>query len=135
MPKSKDTLIVGLAQIAPEWLNRDLTVKKVMDYLSDAASQKADLVVFGEGLLPGYPFWLDKTGGAEFNSKVQKEIHAHYLDQAVCIEEGHLDAICSLAKEKSIAMYLGTIERPLNRGGHSLYCTIVYIDKSGEIKS
>jgi len=40
-----------------------------------------------------------------------------------------------LAKEKKIAVYLGTIERAQNRGGHSLYCSLVYINKKGKIKS
>lgn len=129
------TLNVALAQIAPIWLNREKTIEKVKSYVSDAAAEHADLVVFGEALLPGYPFWLDKTNGAAFNSKIQKKIHAHYLDQAISIESGHLDAVCALAKEKAIAIYLGTIERPTDRGGHSLYCSMVYINKMGEIKS
>jgi nitrilase len=52
-------------------------------------SRDADLLVFGEALLPGYPFWVDLTDGARFNSKVQKEIHAHYMDQAIQVEAGH----------------------------------------------
>ena len=43
----------------------------------------AALKAFGEGVAPGYPFWLERTGGAVFDSPLQKEIHAHYLDQAV----------------------------------------------------
>jgi len=131
----KDSLRVALAQLAPVWLNRTATIEKVASYLSEAANDGADLVVFGEALLPGYPFWLDRTNGAAFNSSVQKKIHSHYIDQAVSIESGHLDSICQLAKEKSIATYLGIIERPADRGGHSLYCSMVYISKAGEVKS
>ena len=29
-----------------------------------AAKRGCQLVAFGEGLLPGYPFWLGPTGGA-----------------------------------------------------------------------
>ncbi len=134
MPK-KDLLIVGLAQIAPKWINREATTLKVLEYIDQASDKTCDLVVFGEGLLPGYPFWLDRTNGAEFDSKIQKEIHAHYMNQAVCIEEGHLESICKLVKEKSISVYLGIIERPHDRGGHSLYCSLVFISGAGEIKS
>ncbi len=131
----KDTINIALAQIAPIWLNREKTLEKVIQYTSDAADQKARIVSFGEALLPGYPFWLDRINGSEFNSTTQKEIHSHYMDQAVSIEEGHLDKLCKLAAEKSIAVYLGIIERPADRGGHSLYCTIAYINENGEIKS
>lgn len=130
-----DQLKIALAQIAPVWLNRDKTIEKIKSYIADAASKGADLVVFGEALLPGYPFWLEKTNGAAFNSPMQKKIHAHYMDQAINIESGQLDAFCRLAKELSIAIYLGIIERPDDRGGHSLYCSIVYVNKDGEIKS
>lgn len=130
-----DHLNVALAQLAPVWLNRDATLEKILQATSDAAAQQADLVVFGEALLPGYPFWLDPTGGAKFNSDVQKEIHAHYMHNAVQVEAGHLESLQNLCREKSIAVYLGCIERPSDRGGHSLYCTLVYIDQSGQICS
>ncbi len=132
---SKDQLTIALAQIAPVWLNREKTLEKVQDYVTKAAGENAKLVVFGEALLPGYPFWIDRTNGAEFNSSTQKEIHAHYMDQAISIEEGHLDSLRKLAADKEISIYLGTIERPSDRGGHSLYCSMVYVDQKGEIKS
>ncbi|MEO1713057.1 MAG: nitrilase-related carbon-nitrogen hydrolase, partial [Bacteroidota bacterium] len=62
-------------------------------------------------------------------------IHAHYLDQAVRIEQGDLDPICHLAREHRIAVILGTIELGQNRGNHSVYCTLVYIDRSGVIQT
>ncbi|MEQ8478793.1 carbon-nitrogen hydrolase family protein [Fulvivirga sp.] len=129
------TLKIAMAQIAPVWLNKQKTLEKVMSSISEAGDQNCDLIVFGEGLLPGYPFWLAMTNGAEFESSVQKEIHAHYIKSAVQIESGDLVAVCKIAKEKSVAIYLGIIERAQNRGGHSIYCSLVYIDKKGIIQS
>lgn len=131
----ESTLKIALAQIAPVWLNREKTLEKIIQWTTKAAGQEAKLVVFGEALLPGYPFWLDRMNGAAFNSPIQKEIHAHYLDQAICIEDGDLEPLCKIAKEKKIAIYLGTMERPGDRGGHSLYCSMVYIDQEGSVKS
>jgi nitrilase len=130
----QEQLTVGLAQIAPVWLNRKETLKKVADYVSQAAKQHCQLVVFGEALVPGYPFWLERTDGARFNSPVQKELHAKYLQEAVVVDE-HLGKLQKLAQQKQIAVYLGCIERALDRGGHSVYCFLVYIDPAGEIGS
>jgi nitrilase len=130
-----DLLTVGIAQIAPIWLNRDQTTEKIMEYIRKAAHRKCDLVVFGEGLLPGYPFWIERTNGAVFNSPMQKEIHAHYLSNAVQIEAGHLEGICELARDNHLAIMLGCIERPYDRGGHSVYASLVFINSIGEIKS
>ncbi len=132
---SDDQLTVGLAQIAPIWLDREKTSLKIAEYVGKAAEQKCRIVVFGEALLPGYPFWIERTEGARFNSPVQKEIHAHYLEQAVQIEAGHLDPICSAAEKNSISVVAGCVERPMDRGGHSLYCSLVYIDETGSIRS
>ena len=129
------TLKVALAQIAPIWLQRGATTAKIVEWIGAAAAEDCSLVVFGEALLPGYPFWVERTDGARFESKVQKELFAHYAEQAIVIERGDLGTICAAAKEHSIAVYLGTIERAADRGGHSLYCSMVYIDASGEIGS
>ena len=127
--------MVGLAQIAPVWLQRDASLAKVADWIDQAASQGCHLVAFGEALVPGYPFWVERTGGAAFDSSLQKRLYAHYAEQAVCIEDGDLDTICKLAANKRIAVYLGVIERACDRGGHSLYCSMVYINASGEVQS
>lgn len=128
-------LKVALAQISPVWLNKGKTLEKIESYVNEAGDNGCELVVFGESLLPGYPFWLSLTNGAQWDSKVKKEIHAHYIRNAVQIEAGDLDRICALAKEKNIAIYLGVIERAQNRGGHSLYCSLVYINQHGRICS
>jgi nitrilase len=129
------TLRVGLAQIAPVWLNREKTTVKIIKYIEKAADKGCRLVAFGEALLPGYPFWIERTDGARFDSPVQKEIFAHYVRNAIQIEAGDLDSICEMSAEKSIAVVLGTIERAADRGGHSVYCSLVFIDQKGQIKS
>jgi len=128
-------LKVALGQIAPVWLNKEGTNSKILTAITEAAQEGAELIVFGEGLIPGYPFWLALTGGAEWNKTVVKELHAHYARNAVSIEDGDLDDICALSRKHKIAVYLGIIERPIDRGGHSLYASLVYINQEGEIKS
>ncbi len=126
---------VAIAQMAPVWLDRDATLAKITRRINEAADAGCALVVFGEALAPGYPFWLSLTDGARFESRVQKELHAHYLDQAVQIEAGHLDGVRRVAADRRMAVYLGIIERPADRGGHSVYASLVYIDATGAIGS
>ena len=130
-----NTLKIALAQIAPVWLDKEATLQKVEHSILEASKQNCELIVFGEGLVPGYPFWLALTGGAEWDTKVNKELHAHYVRNSIQIEDGDLDEICKLSKENNIAIYLGIIERAKNRGGHSLYASLVYINQKGNIKS
>jgi predicted amidohydrolase len=75
-PPAEDNhlLRIGLAQIAPVWLDRERTILKVKTYVERASQQGCHLVAFGEALVPGYPFWLELTDGARFNSSLQKSI-------------------------------------------------------------
>lgn len=130
-----DHLKVGIAQIAPICLDRELTLSKVVDYVNQAAEEGCKLVVFSEALLPGYPFWIERTDGARFNSPVQKEIYAHYVDQAVQIKAGHLQPLYQAARMKEITVVVGCVERAADRGGTSLYCSLVYIGPGGEVQS
>ncbi len=133
--KTDEHLKLALAQIAPVWLDREGTLAKVCGYVERAAEQGCQLIAFGEALVPGYPFWIELTDGARFNSPLQKEIFAEYARQAVDIDAGHLAGVRAAAARHRIAIYLGTIERPADRGGHSLYCSLVYIGADGVIGS
>jgi nitrilase len=126
---------VALAQMAPVWLDHESTLDKINGQVFEAAGQGAKLIVFGEALLPGYPFWPELTNGAQFESPVQKEIYAHYVKNAVDIDGGDLDSLCRTAAETGLAVYLGTIEKSADRGGFSLFASLVYIGPDGHIGS
>ncbi len=129
------TLTVGLAQIAPVWLDRAATLAKVVERIDEAGRRGCGLVVFGEALVPGYPFWLERTGGATFDSPRQKVIFSHYAANAVDIDAGDLDDVGAAAKRAGCAVYLGCVEQPRDRGGHSLYCSLVFIGRDGAVGS
>ena len=125
----------GFAQVAPAWLDLASTLEKVQDQVVKAADQSVQLLVFGEALVPGYPFWPGLTEGARFESDIQKDLFAHYAAQAVDIHGGALDDLCATAGEREIAVYLGCIERATDRSAHSLYASLVYIGPGGNIGS
>lgn len=133
--RKTDRLVVGMAQIAPVWFKRDATLAKIVETAEFAAENGCQLLAFGEALVPGYPFWVENTDGARFNDSKQKAIYAQYLDQGVVIERGDLAPLCAVSKKTGMAIYVGIMERAPDRGGHSLYCTLVYIDQTGRIGS
>ncbi len=128
-------MIVSIAQTRGSWLNKKQGILKILDFIEQASSKQSKLIVFSEGMLPGYPFWLSLTAASNFDSAIQKECYAYYLNESICIENGELDPVLKQCEKHKIACYLGIIERPISRGGHSLYCSLIYIDQSGKIKS
>ena len=58
LKKEKHLLKVGLAQIAPVWLDKDSTLDRIVRTLVDGGEKGCELVVFGEGLLPTWVFCM-----------------------------------------------------------------------------
>jgi nitrilase len=125
---------LALAQIAPVWLDRAATLAKVVDWIGRASADGARLVAFGEAVVPGYPFWIEHTDGARFESPLQKQLFAHYAAEAVDLSRDDLEPVRSAARRGRIWVALGCIERARERG-HSLYCSLVLVDDSGEIRN
>ncbi|MEM1024595.1 MAG: carbon-nitrogen hydrolase family protein [Myxococcota bacterium] len=123
---------VALAQLAPVFLNRDATLERVVAAIQEAAEGGASLVAFGEGLVPGYPVWLEPTEGARFESERQKRLFAHYVDQAVQVEGSDLDGVRAAARERELSVILGVIERDPRRG-QSVFATLLHVDQTGTI--
>jgi len=65
-------LKIAMAQLAPVWLNKNKTIEKAEQAIREAAQEKADLIVFGEGFLPGYPFWLALSDGAKWELPINQ---------------------------------------------------------------
>lgn len=125
---------VALAQIAPVLLDRERTLDKVVEALHRASDAGAELVAFGETLVPGYPIWLERADGARFDSDRQKDLHARYVDQAVDLGSTHLDRVREAARALEIYVVLGVAERDLQRG-RSLFASAISIGPDGRLLS
>lgn len=128
----------GIAQISPVFLHRDATLAKVIEWIQRAGREGCRLVAFGETLVPAYPVWLARTDAARFDADDQKQIHSVYLDQSVVIDSsvggdprGHLAGVCDAARAAGVSVILGVAERPGERGGHTVYCSRVFIEGRG----
>jgi nitrilase len=117
-------------QIAPVFLNKEKTWEKLERYIREAKSNGAELVTWGETLLPGYPFWLSPSGGARFNDDDQKTAYATYWREAISLDgDPVLEKMKSLASELKM-MFMGGIAE---KNGGSIYCTLLTIGADGNI--
>lgn len=130
---------VAIGQISPVILDRAKTIEKVIAAIESAAKDDCKLIAFGETFIPAYPFWLCRTDAAEFEAIKQKRIHAKYLEQAISIPQpgfenadNDLQSVCDTAKRCGVSVMVGVAERAVDRGGHSIYCSRVFIEGHGE---
>ena len=121
--------IAGI-QIAPKFLNSEKTWEKLSGYIREASDNDAQLVAWGETLIPGYPFWLSPTGGAKWNDSDQKKTYSTYWREALDLGNSQiLSEMKRIAKELKIMMMGGVAEKMSG----STYCTLITIDENGKL--
>jgi len=124
---------LAIVQLRTALLDRTETLRRVVARIHEAADQGARIVVLPEACVPGYPVWLSRTDGAAFDAPRQKAIHARYVEQSVAPIHGHLESVCAAAAVRGVDVVLGAVERGLDRGGHTLFCTAFWIDSDGHL--
>ncbi len=126
---------VAAVQAHPAWLDPTATTAIVLRWLEEAARQGAELVVFPETFLSGYPFWLDLTGGARFDDPLQKQAYAAYLQAAVAMDGPEVQQVVEAARDLGLFVYLGTTERATGSARGTVFCTLVAIDPATGVVS
>jgi nitrilase len=128
MPAEPGRVRVAAAQARPVWLNPTATAKKAVAWLEQASREDVDLVVFPEAFLPGYPFWVEHTGGARFNDPAQKMAYAAYVSAAVEATGPELTSLTQAAADLGIFVYVGGVERAVDQAAGTVFCTLFAID-------
>ncbi|MEO7995820.1 MAG: carbon-nitrogen hydrolase family protein [Gemmatimonadaceae bacterium] len=79
---------------------------------AEAAAQGAQLVVFPETWLPGYPVWLDVCRDvALWDHAPVKAVFARHADESVDVDGESGAALARIARENSVTLVIGVTER------------------------
>jgi nitrilase len=123
---------IAIIQESPVLLDRKKTIEKAVQLVEQAASANAELVVFPEAYISGYPAWIWRLRpGGDWG--LNEALHARLLDSAVDIEAGDLRLLCDSAKKNKITIVCGLNERDSKLSKATLYNTVVIIGKEGNI--
>ncbi len=115
-------LTVAAVQATPVFLDRAATVDVVARHV---ASADADLFVFPESFVPGYPDWVWRRSPMS-----DGDWYARLVANAVRVDGTDLDSVRDAARDAGATVALGVTERSPS---DTLYNTVVYIGPSGEI--
>lgn len=115
---------IAAVQAAPVFLDPQATTDKLLAMLKEAALQGAELVIFPEVFLSGYPIWLRAKGVAS-NDELLGIGQVAYLESAVATDGPELAAICNEARRLGVCVYTGIVER--SGSGGSVYASLVTI--------
>ena len=122
---------VAAAQITPIFLNKEKTIEKACDIISEAGKKGAKLIVFPEAFISGYPDWvwlIPNSHGAVLN-----ELYIKLVENAVSIPDNSTEKLCKAAKSAGINVVIGMNERNSESSNASLYNSLLFINDQGVI--
>lgn len=115
---------IAAVQAAPVFLDPQASTDKLIGLLHDAAANGAELVVFPEVFLSGYPVWLRAQDVAHSDELLQIGQLA-YLKSAISTAGQEIAAICAEADRLGVAVMTGMVEQ--SGSGGSVYASLVTI--------
>ncbi len=129
------SLKVAIVQQKPVYGNLTASVGKAIFCITEAASKEAQLIVFGETWLCGYPAWLDHCPEIGiWNNEAAKEVFMQLHKNSVAVNGEEMAAICTVAKENKVIVSIGFNEKILDGPGNgTIYNSFVFINEDGAI--
>jgi nitrilase len=124
-----NTVRAALVQDSPMVFNREATIEKVRALTTQAAGLGANLVVFPEAFISGYPKGLDFGARVGLRLPQGREDFRRYFDSAVDVPGPATKVLSSAAKENGVHLVIGVIERD----GGTLYCTVLFFSPNGHL--
>jgi len=132
--KGNDSMKVAIVQHTPVFLNLDQSLLKACDLIEEAANGGAEIIVFPETWLPGYPVWLDLSPGAVlWGNPPAKALYRILAENSICLTGSripgkHLDDLLRVAGETGTYVVMGAHERL----DGTLYNAMIFMDRGGK---
>ena len=127
----KKLIKIAAAQLTPVFLNKEKTIEKACEAISEAGKNGAELIVFPEAFISGYPDWVWLIPNSK--GKMLNDLYVRLVENAISVPDDSTDKLCKSAKTAGINVVLGMNERNTDKSGASLYNSILFISNEGKI--
>jgi len=123
---------LAIVQKPPVFLNKLKTIELAAESVTEAAKNGAELIIFTEAFIPGYPTWIWRLRpGGDWN--LSEELHERLLNNAVNIESDDLNPLLSAAKDNQVTIVCGIEERENSLSRATLYNSVIVIGPEGKL--
>ena len=123
---------IAVVQQPPVLLDKHRTMERAVAYVREAAGEGANIVVFPEAFLPGYPVWIWRLRPGD-DAKLTEQIHAALFANAIRLDKDELAPLRKAASDHKVTIVCGLDEREADFGRGTLYNTVVVIGSDGTI--
>src|SRR5512140_196221 len=123
---------IAVIQKPPVFLNRAETLGNAVSAVGEAVKGGAQLIVFPEAFIPGYPAWIWRLRpGSDLG--LAEELHALLLANAVSLDGDDLAPLYQAAREHKVTIVCGINERDADFSRCTIYNTVVVIGADGSL--
>lgn len=126
MPSESFTL--AAAQVEPVYHDKQATLEKTCRYVERAGDEGVDLVVFPETYFPGYPYWRGSVSIPRWTDLV-----VDLQKNSLHVDDDAVEVLGDAVDDAGVHLALGTNELSDRRGSDTLYNSIFYFDRDGEL--
>ena len=111
MENLKDICRIAVVQAAPVMFDKDKCVEKVLRYIDECADNGAELIVFPELFIPGYPYGM--TFGFTVGSRKAdgRKDWKQYYDNSITAKGEEMQRIIDRAAARGVYVSIGYSER------------------------
>jgi nitrilase len=122
----------AIVQQSPVFLDKHKTIDAAVAKVEEAASNGAQLVVFTEAFIPGYPAWIWRLRpGGDWS--LSEALHQRLLNNAVNLDSDDLSPLYDAAREHNLTIVCGLEERDNQLSRATLYNTVITIGPGGTL--
>lgn len=121
---------VAVIQAPPLLLQREATIQRMLLLIEEAAAAGADLLIFPEAYVPGYPTWAWRLAPGT-DMALSAELHALLRDNAVDLQGDALQPLQEAAARHAITLVTGLHELDGRYSGTTLFNSVVVIGPDG----
>ncbi len=132
-PKDTDLVKVAVVQASPLYFQRQESVEKVSRMTREAADGGAELVLFPEAYVGGYPWGLVFGTAVGGRSPEGRRVWERYWNTSLEVPGPETEALAKAAGEAGVHLAVGVIERDSAYSGGTLYCTLLYFGPEGTL--
>ena len=124
-----DNVRAAVVQAAPVLFNAPRSLQKLADLAADAARQRAELVVFPEAFVGGYPKGHDFGVSVGIRSAEGREDFRRLFESAVEVPGTATEFVGKVAQDCAVHLVAGVVERD----GGTLYCSALIFGPDGRM--
>ena len=128
-----NTARVAVVQTAAIPFDLDATVEHVCSMTVDAAKQGAQLVLFPEAYVGGYPRGLAFGTAVGGRSEAGRRTWERYWATSIKVPGPEVDRMREAAAGAGVYLCVGVVERDSTYSGGTLFCTLLYIGADGSL--